>query len=162
MTRAFGSKREARGYHAYSDMMDLWTLHMQIQHPEHEQPQWQLSADIDPALVDVENAFFEPQPLSAEEKLLREIFGEPDQKTRRHREHDLNAIRKKAAKLGHTTSLPADKVSGVCSASQGWVCTCGAGDPTPSSDIGAIREAARAHLLNVFDEAVSELRRVLH
>lgn len=75
--RILGRKREAAHYHTWRDVMDLWTLHMQLHHRYQDPPKWRVSDDLDAGVADAESRFFEPRELTAEEKLLREIFGSP-------------------------------------------------------------------------------------
>jgi hypothetical protein len=56
--------------------LTLWVLHMQIHHQDRPQPDWHLPKDVDPIFEKAERAFNASGEESAEEKLLRSIFGD--------------------------------------------------------------------------------------
>jgi hypothetical protein len=70
--RALGRRRGFE-FDSFADAMDLWTLHVRCYHPEAQQPQWNLSNDLDVGFfADAEARYFEE---SEQEKLMRTIFG---------------------------------------------------------------------------------------
>lgn len=149
--RALG--REGRGYRDRVDMLDLWSLHMKIHHPADPQPDWEISSDLDPMFADAEARTFE---ITAEQALLNKIFGTdlgaPQKKTTE--QIDLDILRKRGKWRGHVVSLPARKLRGVSSASQGWVCSCGAsGHAVPHWDAAAQRKQGDEHLRDTVGDA---------
>lgn len=65
--------RDGKGINLREDAMDLWTVHMQVHHPQQPPPDWQLADDVDQEVFDSDARF---HVVTREEMLLREIFGD--------------------------------------------------------------------------------------